>query len=231
MKRALVISGLTVVVFAIGYIAGLRTERTRPVPAPPAPLMAEFTGKASTGPAIATAAKPSGPQAASARSPQNRAQLVAEIERLRPQIDSYRQRLDQIDAEFDGQLAAILTPEQRIHYASGQKRRAQRMAKGFAEVAAGVTPLTDDEIDQLRQRSLSGVLWMVAPTMKHDSLVKDLKLDAEQQIKARELLKQRREKFLAIVDSTPPPSILLSRLAPAVQRIAADPAKDTQARR
>lgn len=72
---------------------------------------------------------------------------------------------------------------------------------------------------------------MVAPTMKHDSLVKDLKLDAEQQIKARELLKQRREKFLAIVDSTPPPSILLSRLAPAVQRIAADPAKDTQARR
>ena len=231
MKRALVISGLTVVVFAIGYIAGLRTERTRPVPAPPAPLMAEFTGKASTGPAIATAAKPSGPQAASSRSPQNRAQLVAEIERLRPQIDSYRQRLDQIDAEFDGQLAAILTPEQRTHYTTGQKRRAQRMAKGFAEVAAGVTPLTDDEIDQLRQRSLSGVLWMVAPTMKHDSLVKDLKLDAEQQTKARELLKQRREKFLAIVDSTPPPSILLSRLAPAVQRIAADPAKDTQARR
>jgi len=226
MKRPLVISGLTVVVFAIGYIAGLRTERTRPVPAPPAPLMAEFTGKAATGPAIATAAKPSGPQAASARSPQNRAQLVAEIERLRPQIDSYRQRLDQIDAEFDGQLAAILTPEQRTHYATGQKRRAQRMAKGLAEVAAGVTPLTDDEIDQLRQRSLSGVLWMVAPTMKHDSLVKELKLDAEQQTKARELLKQRREKFLAIVDSTPPPSILLSRLAPAVQRLGATTAKD-----
>lgn len=226
MKRPLVISGLTVVVFAIGYIAGLRTERTRPVPAPPAPLMAEFTGKAATGPAIATAAKPSGPQAASARSSQNRAQLVAEIERLRPQIDSYRQRLDQIDAEFDGQLAAILTPEQRTHYATGQKRRAQRMAKGLAEVAAGVTPLTDDEIDQLRQRSLSGVLWMVAPTMKHDSLVKELKLDAEQQTKARELLKQRREKFLAIVDSTPPPSILLSRLAPAVQRLGATTAKD-----
>lgn len=188
--------------------------------------MAEFTGKAATGPAIATAAKPSGPQAASARSSQNRAQLVAEIERLRPQIDSYRQRLDQIDAEFDGQLAAILTPEQRTHYATGQKRRAQRMAKGLAEVAAGVTPLTDDEIDQLRQRSLSGVLWMVAPTMKHDSLVKELKLDAEQQTKARELLKQRREKFLAIVDSTPPPSILLSRLAPAVQRLGATTAKD-----
>jgi hypothetical protein len=62
--------------------------------------------------------------------------------------------------------------------------------------------------------------------MKHDSLVKELKLDAEQQTKARELLKQRREKFLAIVDSTPPPSILLSRLAPAVQRLGAATAKD-----
>ncbi len=226
MKRALVISGLTVVVFAIGYIAGLRTERTRPVPAPPATLMGEFTSKAATVPATATAAKPSGPQAAPARSPQNRAQLVAEIERLRPQIDSYRQRLDQIDAEFDGQLAAMLTSEQRTHYAAGQKRRAERMAKGLAEVATGVKPLTDDEIDQLRQRSLSGVLWMVAPTMKHDSLVKELKLDAEQQTKARELLKQRREKFLAIVDSTPPPSILLSRLAPAVQRLATPQPKD-----
>jgi hypothetical protein len=85
--------------------------------------------------------------------------------------------------------------------------------------------LTNDEIDHLRQRSLYGVLWMVAPTMKHDSLVKDLKLDAEQQVKARELLRQRREKFLAIVDSTPPPSILLSRLAPAAQRLATEPAK------
>jgi len=226
MKRALVISGLTAVVFAVGYIAGLRTERTRPVPAPPATLMGEFTSKATTVPSVAAAAKPSGTQAAPARSPQNRAQLVAEIERLRPQIDSYRQRLDQIDAEFDGQLAATLTPEQRTHYAAGQKRRAERMAKGLAEVATGVKPLTDDEIDQLRQRSLSGVLWMVAPTMKHDSLVKELKLDAEQQTKARELLKQRREKFLAIVDSTPPPSILLSRLAPAVQRLATPQPKD-----
>lgn len=226
MKRALVISGLTVVVFAIGYIAGLRTERTRPVPAPPATLMGEFTSKAATVPSVAAAAKASGTQAAPARSPQNRAQLVAEIERLRPQIDSYRQRLDQIDAEFDGQLAAMLTSEQRTHYAAGQKRRAERMAKGLAEVATGVKPLTDDEIDQLRQRSLSGVLWMVAPTMKHDSLVKELKLDAEQQTKARELLKQRREKFLAIVDSTPPPSILLSRLAPAVQRLATPQPKD-----
>jgi hypothetical protein len=151
--------------------------------------------------------------------------LVAEIDRLRPQIDSYRRRIETLDAEFDRELAAVLAPDQQKYYSAAQKRRAERMAKGAAEVASAPAPLTDDEIDHLRQRSLYGVLWMVAPTMKHDSLVKDLKLDAEQQAKTRELLRLRREKFLAIVDSTPPPSILLSRLAPAAQRLATEPAK------
>ncbi len=225
MKRSLVIAGLTVAVFAAGYFAGLRVERNRPVPAPPASLMGEFSGKSAGTGSTATPAKQNPPQSGSARSPQNRAQLVAEIERLRPQIDSYRQRIEMLDAEFDRELAAVLTPEQQTSYVAGQKRRAERMARGAAEMASGVTPLTDDEIDQLRLRSLYGVLSMVAPTMKQDSLIKDLKLDAEQQVKARDLLRQRREKFLAIVDSTPPPSILLSRLAPAAQRLAVEPSK------
>lgn len=225
MKRSLAITVLAAAVFAAGYFAGLRTERSRPVPAPPAPLMGEFSSRSVTPPATATPTKPNLPNAAPVRVPQNRAQLVAEIDRLRPQIDSYRQRIEMLDVEFDRELAAVLTPDQQKSYSAAQKRRAERMAKGAAEVASAPAPLTDDEIDRLRQRSLYGVLWMVAPTMKHDSLVKDLKLDTEQQAKARELLRQRREKFLAIVDSTPPPSILLSRLAPAAQRLATEPAK------
>jgi hypothetical protein len=225
MKRSLVITGVAAAVFSAGYIAGLRTERSRPLPAPPAPLMGEFSFKPAPAPADTKASKLSPATSTPARAPQNRAQLVAEIDRLRPQIDSYRQRIDKLDAEFDQELSAVLTPDQQKSYSAAQKRRAERMAKGAAEVASASAPLTDDEIDHLRQRSLFGVLWMVAPTMKHDSLVKDLKLDAEQQVKARELLRQRREKFLAIVDSTPPPSILLSRLAPAAQRLATEPAK------
>lgn len=217
MKQLLLITGLTAAVFTLGYTAGRWVESTGPVPAPPAPLMGEFSSKRSPAPGDT--------RAPAARAPLNRAQLVAEIGRLRPQIDSYRQRIETLDSEFDRELSTQLTPEQQATYAASQKRRAERMAKGAAEVASAPAPLTNDEIDQLRQRSLFGVLWMVAPTMKHDSLVKDLKLDAEQQAKARELLRQRREKFLAIVDSTPPPSILLSRLAPAAQRLATEPAK------
>ena len=218
MKQRLLIAGLTATVFTVGYTAGRWVESNRPVPAPPAPLMGEFSSKRSPAPGDTRA-----PSAA--RSALNRTQLAAEIERLRPQIESYRQRIETLDTDFDRDLAAILTPEQQATYAASQKRRAERMAKGAAEAAAKTAPLTDDEIDQLRQRSLFGVLWNVAPSMKQDSLIKDLKITEAQRPKTLELLRQRREKFLAIVDSTPPPSIMLSRLAPAAQRLAAEPAK------
>ncbi len=218
MKRSLFIAILTAAVFALGYSTGGWVERTRPVPAPPARLMAEFSSKRSPAPGDARIP-------VAARTPLNRAQLASEIERLRPQIDSYRQRIETLDADLDRALLTILTPEQQTTYVAAQKRRAERMTKSAAELAAAVEPFTDDQIDQLRQRSLYGVLWMVAPSMKQDSLIKDLKLDAAQQVKTSELLRARREKFIAIVDSTPPPSIMLSRLAPVVQRLGAEPAK------
>ena len=218
MKPRLLITGLTITVFGAGYAAGIWTERTRPVPPPPAPLMGEFSAKH-------TPASGKTSSTASVRSPLNRAQLASEIERLRPQIDAYRQRLEALDAEFDRELITYLNPEQTVTYTAAQKRRADRSAKGAAQAAAKLDPLTDDEIEQLRQRSLFGVLWMIAPTMKQDALIKDLKLSEAQQLKTRELLRERREKFLAIVDSTPPPSIMLSRLAPAAQRLAPVPAK------
>ena len=43
--------------------------------------------------------------------------------------------------------------------------------------------------------------------------------NAEQKEKARGILVQRRDKFLALVDSSPPPSLTLSRLAPLAQRL------------
>jgi hypothetical protein len=37
----------------------------------------------------------------------------------------------------------------------------------------------------------------------------------------RQLLLERREKFLALIDSTPPPSLGLNRLAPIINSLAA----------
>jgi hypothetical protein len=81
--------------------------------------------------------------------------------------------------------------------------------------------LTDAEITGLLQRPLWGVFNKIALQMKVDDLNKELKLDAAQQDKVRELLRHRREEFLALVDSVPPPSLLYLSLAPAEQRLGA----------
>ena len=92
-------------------------------------------------------------------------------------------------------------------------------------MAADTAPLSDEQIFRLQQRPLLSVLGEVAPAMRFDALHRDLKLDDGQQPKVRELLRTRRERFLALVDSTPPPSILLSRLAPVARKLATEPKK------
>ena len=47
----------------------------------------------------------------------------------------------------------------------------------------------------------------------------ELKLDDAQRDKVKDLLRVRREKFIELVDSAPPPSLMLSRLAPLAQRL------------
>jgi len=212
MKQRVLIALLTAAVFAAGFAARSWTESRRPLPPPPAKLMSEFS----------PVPKLPGANAKNAdQRPLNRAKLVAEIERLRPQIEAFRARMDRIDAEFDRDLAALLRPEQRERYAAQQKKWAERVAKGAAATAADPAPLSDEQIGRLQQRSLFNVLVMVAPTMKLEWIKRDVKLDESQQAPVRDLLQVRREKFLALIDSTPPPSITLSQLAPVVQKLSA----------
>ena len=56
--------------------------------------------------------------------------------------------------------------------------------------------------------------------MRLDSLTRDYQLDDTQREIVRALLKERREKVIALIDSSPPPSVSLIRLAPFVQRLA-----------
>ncbi len=211
MKQRVFIAVLTVLVFVAGFAARVWTDRKPPLPPPPAPLLGEF-GRTS---------KPAKPEAKKdAPRPLNRAKLVADIERLRPEIDAFRLRMDQIDAEFDRDLIRLLTAEQRTHYNGERKKWAERMAKGEAAAAADPAPLTDEQIARLQQRSLYRVLGMVSPTMKLEWVSHDVKLDVAQQEAVRVLLQARREKFLALVDTTPPPSITLSQLAPVAQKLA-----------
>lgn len=210
----LLIAVLTVLIFGAGYATRLWNEHDRPVPPPPNAIGSEFT-RAPT--------PPSGEKDVRKAVSVNRENLITDIEKARPSIDSYRKQLRELDTEFDRQIMAILTPEQQAKYLQRQKRNEQRRTTREAKEAADPTPLSDEQILRLQQIPLFNVLWSITVTTRLERLNRDLKLDAAQQDRARELLLARREKFLALVDSSPPPTVSLSELASRAQKLGPAP--------
>jgi hypothetical protein len=201
MRQRSFIAILTVVVFLAGYGTRVWTEPDQIVPPPPAALAREYAGAtASTG---------------GKKREVDRARLVADIQKLRPQIDAYSAQVQEIEAEFDREFAALLTPGQREKFSSNQKKRAE----GDAKRLANRTPLSDEELMRERDRPLTSIYWKVTVTPMLEGLTKEYSLDAGQQSSARNLLALRRNKYIALFDSTPHPSIRLSRLAPAIERV------------
>jgi hypothetical protein len=205
MTQRLFVAILTVAVFLAGYAARVWTEPRRSVPPAPVALAQEY----------ARVATPSGDGKQNRHL--DRAKLLAEIEKLRPQIDSYTAQVQEITTEFDREFAQLLKPEQREKFIGFQKRRAERDAKRLANRA----PLSDEDIQRERERPLTDIYWMVTVTPRLEWLTKEFSLDAAQQSSTRALLSLRRNKFIALFDSTPHPSIRLSRLAPVMDRVAA----------
>ncbi len=223
MKQRVIVALLTVLIFGAGFAGGLWTERHRPLPPPPAALLGEFTNAQppadKNARAAETIAAPNAPK------PYNRAQLVADIEKLRPQIDAYRTRLQVIDRDFDAAFAVILNPEQRQIFDAKQARDQKRHADFESKaLAAPQVPLSEEEIVRLRQRPFEMAFWKVSVTGWLEQVAKDYKLDAQQQAAARQIVLTRREKFLALVDSTPPPTFKLTALATSIKPLM-DPAQ------
>lgn len=204
MTQRLFIALLTVVVFMAGYATRTWTQPNPPVPPPPAALAREF--------AVASTTKPD-----KHKYEVDRAKLVREIEKLRPQIEGYRAQVDEIYAEFDREFVLILKPQQREKFTAHQKRWAEWNARRHADRK----PLSDEDIMRARERPMTELYWMVTVTPRLERLTKEYKLNEAQQASVRALLSLRRTKFVALLDSTPSPSIRLSRLAPLIELVAA----------
>ncbi|HVU34482.1 MAG TPA: hypothetical protein VHE61_13690 [Opitutaceae bacterium] len=216
MKQRLLVAVLTVIVFAAGFVARMLTEAGPSVPPPPAPG-AEFVRSSA-----ATPTADMKERRAPTYTEKDRTKLVHQIEEIRPQIDAYRQRIDEIAADFERDFVPILNPAQRAKFDAAKKREQEKHAKGDRKVAETVT-LSDEQIFQFQQRPLWNALWNVAINWRLQRLARDYKLDEQQQEKVRQLLLARRQKFLDLVDSSPPPSITLSQLATQAEKLA--PAK------
>ncbi|HXN35432.1 MAG TPA: hypothetical protein VN877_04635 [Opitutaceae bacterium] len=204
MRERLLAALLTLAVFAIGFGAGVWVERHRPFPAPPAAFMGEFGERRS-------------PPANVQKPPVNRAELLEQIEKIRPEIDAFRGRENDLYAQFDRDMLTVLTPDQDAAYL--KKFRSQHVPTTEDD-----KPLSDEEIERLLQRPFRTLAYFVVLPMTLERMTTELKLDDGQREKVKDFLRVRREKFIELVDGAPPPSLMLSRLAPVAQRLG-QPAK------
>src|SRR5687768_12300333 len=205
MSQRVFVGLLTVVVFLAGYFTRGLTQRREPVPPPPAALARELSPAAGSG---------------TKNNAVDRAKLLAEIQKLRPQIEAYTTQVHEIYAEFDRDFEKLLTPAQREKFLLNQKRRAESIAKHSADRSL----LTDEEIMRWRDRPLTDIHRMITVTPSLEWMTKEYSLDATQQTTVRSLLTLRRNKFVALFDATPHPSIKLSKLASMIERVGAPPA-------
>ncbi len=208
MTQRLFVALLTVGVFLAGYLARSLTDRREAVPPAPAALAKEYARSPASGDGRKT------------DSQLDRAKLIAEIQKLRPHIDAYSTQLEEIQTEFERELHHLFTPAQRDKFALNQKKRAERDAKRQADRS----PLSDEDIQRAKDRPLTSIYWNVVVTPHLEWMTKEYGLDPAQQTQVRALLALRRNKFIALLDSTQHPSIRLSKLAPLIERMA-PPAK------
>ncbi len=211
MNQRLLIAILTALGFAAGFAARSMTSSGPAVPPPPA-AGTEFVRATGTAAPADNASERRAPTYTNAE----RDRLLGEIEKMRPKVDAYRQRIEQLATEFDRDLLPIFTPEQAEKFEHNRKKRASRDQQD-----AEVPVLSDEQIFQLQQRPLWHALWNVAINWRLDHLTKEYKLTEEQRCQIRPLLERRREQFLTLVDNTPPPSITLSQLATQADKLRA----------
>jgi hypothetical protein len=122
----------------------------------------------------------------------DRAKLLGEIQKLRPQIEVYTAQVDEINAEFDREFALLLTPPQREKFIANQKKSADRDAKWMADRS----PLSDEDIQRAKDRPLTSTYWSVVVMPHLERMTKEYGLDAAQQTNVRALLSLRRNKFI-----------------------------------
>ncbi|HSY54086.1 MAG TPA: hypothetical protein VK785_06540 [Opitutaceae bacterium] len=210
MKLRLLVAALTILVFAAGFGAHIWTQHHCPLLAPPVSLLGEIRDQS-----INVPLQLSDPSAI--------ARINAEIERLKPDIDAFRTKLNVLNSDFHQKIDALLTPAQHEEFEKMHKRYEERLA----ERASSSLPTVESSPSggatlklPYFAEPIEGMTAAIVVPLTLDHLSTELQLDDRQKIAVHQLLLERREKFLELIDSTPPPSIGLNRLAPLINKLA-----------
>jgi hypothetical protein len=241
MRTPLALALFTAAGFGVGLGAGYWMASTcKPMP-PPASMFSEFRDITRAGPSLASSR------------PEFWREINAELEKLRPELDAFRKKLDAIDGEFGAEFEAILKPEQRQKLADMQRRRepGRETAKGKEpgketakeaekEPAKSAKPAVASATEAAKSNSSASrgerppraffesdglVALTVFVPLTIERYTQQLGLDAAQQVRLRELLVVRRARCLELADATPPPSMQLLRISESIRKAEAEQKK------
>lgn len=202
MKGNLQVVLTTIVLFLAGLVVGIWSQRNKPLPPPPFGVMGEFRG---FGPHVFGPGPPPPPPwvvgGAMPGGPPNPEEIRKRMAIMLPQFENFQRQLASIEQEFRNSFEAILTPEQKQKLEM-VKRRLGNLPPPLPGCGPEMGPVF-----------VSTIIYK--PLFDH--LVEDLALTQDQQQKLKQLLLERRNKFLAMVDNTPPPSFKLGDMIPPPQ--------------
>ncbi|MDF9828592.1 hypothetical protein M2447_002718 [Ereboglobus sp. PH5-10] len=181
----------TVIGFAVGVGAGVWIGRTPTIDAPPAGILDEVKdapiGSNNTAPAINT--------------PRDEA-----YRQIRAEMEDFRKEIVEMKNSLRDQMDPILTPEQREHVSRWRERPPPPpQPAGTPPPARGRSRLWEGFDSALS-------IMMVPVTLER--LDQSLEFTPGQKAAIHKLLLERRAKFLELVDTTPPPSFKVLKLAP-----------------
>jgi hypothetical protein len=228
MKEQFHIVLITVSLFVAGLLMGVWTQKTRPIPPPPAPVLGEFGNLSSPEIREGGYAPGMGGFAVERFSPGHPAAIVTmnrNIAELEPKIREFQGAVDSIEKEFREKLDKLLTPEQRKKLASIEAEEAPETAEAgaappppFAFEGRGATPPLPFPPGDGNPRFLARFRtpfpvggWLIMsmivyqPSLEH--LTSELKLDPAEQAAVKQLMVERRTDLLALIDKSPPPTL------------------------
>jgi hypothetical protein len=199
MNKGFIIAFATLIGFAAGTFAGSWMQRTQPVPPPPSGgILSE----------LRDAPLNSVPENPDAPKPSGQPLPDEALRQMKAEIDAFKKKVEPIKLEFRTQLEALLTPVQR------ERLKAMTEKPAPPKLKPGEKP---DPAKDWRYRIYDGMdtaITLVVIPFTLARLTEELGLSYAQREAVHQLLIQRREKFLALVDSTPPPSFNLGKLVP-----------------
>lgn len=198
MRDSLRVILITVALFLAGLLVGIWTQKVRPLPPPPFGPMSEFGGQSLPGFQGPPAGLPPWMQNSPNVPPPNPEEIRRRMAILEPQFEAFRKNVDAIEQQFRSSFEAILNPEQKHRFGVIKARIAN-----LPDLLPGCGPIMGPVF-------VSMVIYR--PLLEH--FTEDLGLDDKQQKQLRDLLIDRRNKLITLLDETPPPSFKLEKVMP-----------------